>query len=76
MTPLRNLFRALTVAPIDEEVGRRAGAYLQRYRRSHGRRSRRRLDRRERVANNAELWTRNRKHYPMGEISFFEAVAD
>ena len=25
---LRNLFRALTCAPIDEEVGRQAGAYL------------------------------------------------
>ena len=27
---LRSLFRALTCAPIDEEVGRQAGAYLQR----------------------------------------------
>ncbi len=23
------------------------------------------------VTNSAELWTRNRKHYPMKEISFF-----
>jgi predicted nucleic acid-binding protein len=27
------------------------------------------------LANNAELWTRNRKHYPMAGISFFDAVA-
>ena len=73
---LRNLFRALTVAPIDEEVGRRAGAYLQRYRRSHGVEVADALIAANAVANNAELWTRDRKHYPMGEISFFEAVAD
>lgn len=24
------------------------------------------------VANNAELWTQNRKRYPMREISFFD----
>jgi predicted nucleic acid-binding protein len=27
------------------------------------------------LANNAELWTRNRKHYPMADISFFDAAA-
>jgi predicted nucleic acid-binding protein len=24
------------------------------------------------VENHAELWTRNRRHYPMKEISFFD----
>jgi hypothetical protein len=24
------------------------------------------------VANSAELWTRNRRHYPMREVSFFK----
>ena len=28
------------------------------------------------VANSAELWTRNRKHYPMKEITFFETEPD
>jgi predicted nucleic acid-binding protein len=73
---LRSLFRALTCAPIDEEVGRQAGAYLQRYRRSHGVEVADALIAANAVANNAELWTRNRKHYPMGEIAFFDAVAD
>jgi predicted nucleic acid-binding protein len=73
---LRNLFRALTCAPIDEDVGRQAGAYLQRYRRSHGVEVADALIAANAVANHAELWTRNRKHYPMKEISFFTVVAD
>jgi predicted nucleic acid-binding protein len=73
---LRGLFRALTCTPIDEEVGRQAGAYLQRYRRSHGVEVADALIAANAVANNAELWTRNRKHYPMTDISFFGAVAD
>jgi hypothetical protein len=24
------------------------------------------------VASNAELWTKNRKHYPMREVRFFD----
>lgn len=73
---LRNLFRALSCAPIDEDVGRQAGAYLQRYRRSHGVEVADALIAANAIANNAELWTRNRKHYPMRDISFFRAVED
>lgn len=73
---LRNLFRALTCVLFDEDVGRRAGAYLKRYRRSHGIEVADALIAANAVANNAELWTRNRKHYPMRDISFFDAVAD
>jgi predicted nucleic acid-binding protein len=73
---LRSLFRALTCTPIDEEVGRQAGAYLQRYRKSHGVEIADALIAANAVANNAELWTRNRKHYPMADISFFDGVAD
>ncbi|MGD0361967.1 MAG: type II toxin-antitoxin system VapC family toxin [Bryobacteraceae bacterium] len=68
---LRGLFRSLTCAPIDEEVGRQAGAYLQRYRRSHSVEVADALIAASAVANHAELWTRNRKHYPMADISFF-----
>jgi len=28
------------------------------------------------VASRAELWTRNRKHYPMKEAVFFDKVSD
>jgi hypothetical protein len=73
---LRNLFQALTCAPIDEDVGRQAGAYLRRYRRTHGTEVADALIAASAVANNAELWTRNRKHYPMKDVSFFDAIAD
>jgi hypothetical protein len=69
---LNNLFGALTCAPIDEEAGRRAGGYLSKYRRSHGVELADALIAANAVANQAELWTRNRKHYPMQEVSFFD----
>jgi predicted nucleic acid-binding protein len=69
---LNNLFRALTCTAIDEGAGRQAGAYLRQYRRSHGVEMADALIAASAVANRAELWTRNRKHYPMKDISFFE----
>ncbi len=69
---LNNLFRALTCIRIDEETGRRSGVYLRKYRRSHGVELADALIAAGAVANSAELWTRNRKHYPMKEISFFD----
>ncbi len=68
---LNNLFQSLTCSPIDEQVGRDAGIYLHRYRRSHGLEIADALIAASAIANNAELWTQNRKHYPMKEISFF-----
>ncbi len=70
---LRKLFLALTCAPIDAAVGHQAGIYLLKYRRSHGVEVADALIAAGAVANHAELWTRNRKHYPMKEIAFFEA---
>lgn len=69
---LNNLFRALTCAPIDEQVGRQAGAYLRQFRQSHGVEVADALIAACAVASRAELWTRNRKHYPMKEIYFFD----
>jgi predicted nucleic acid-binding protein len=68
---LNNLFRALTCIPIDEESGLQAGIYLQQYRRSHGVEVADALIAASALMNDAELWTRNRKHYPMKDISFF-----
>ena len=69
---LRNLFRALKCTPIDEEAGRQAGDYLRQYRRSHGVEVADALIAASAAGNRAELWTRNRKHYPMKEITFFD----
>lgn len=69
---LNNLFGTLICSPIDEAVGRLAGGYLGMYRRSHGVEVAHALVAAGAVANSAELWTRNRKHYPMTEVSFFD----
>jgi predicted nucleic acid-binding protein len=68
---LDNLFRALTCVPIDAETGRQAGDYLKRYRKSHGVEPGDALVAAGAVVNGAALWTRNRKHYPMKELTFF-----
>ena len=69
---LSNLFRSLTGTQIDPEAGRQAGVYLRRYRKSHGVEIADALIAAGAVANRAELWTLNRKHYPMKDLSFFE----
>jgi predicted nucleic acid-binding protein len=69
---LHNLFNALTCCPIDEDVGFQAGVYLHKYRASHAVEIADALIAATAVANAALLWTRNRKHYPMKEVSFFE----
>ena len=69
---LRKLFLALTCAPIDEAVGQQAGIYLRQYRRSHAVEVADAVIAASAMANGAELWTRNRKHYPMKEIAFFK----
>jgi predicted nucleic acid-binding protein len=58
--------------PIDETTGRLAGLYLRQYRRSHNVEAAGALIAGGAIACKAELWTRNRKHYPMKEISFFD----
>jgi predicted nucleic acid-binding protein len=68
---LTRLFRALVCAPIDNETGRRAGDYLRQYRKSHGLELGDALVASAASLNAAELWTRNRKHYPMKELSFY-----
>lgn len=68
---LTNLFRALVCAPIDDETGRQAGDYLRQYRKSHGLELGDALIASAALLNRAELWTRNRKHYPMKEVSFY-----
>jgi predicted nucleic acid-binding protein len=68
---LTGLFRALVCAPIDNETGRRAGDYLRQYRKSHGVELGDALVASAASLNAAQLWTRNRKHYPMRELSFY-----
>ena len=68
---LNNLFHTLLCVPIDSETGRQAGEYLRLYRKSYGVELGDALIAAAAVLNQAELWTRNRKHYPMKELSFY-----
>jgi predicted nucleic acid-binding protein len=66
-----NLFRALMCVPIDAAMGQQAGDYLKRYRKSHAVELGDALIAAAAILNNAALWTRNRKHYPMKDLVFF-----
>jgi predicted nucleic acid-binding protein len=68
---LTNLFHVLTCVPADAQTGLRAGEYLRRYRKSHGVELGDALIGSAAILNGAALWTRNRKHYPMKELSFY-----
>ena len=65
------LFDALLCVPIDAALGRRAGEYLRRYRKSHAVELGDALIAASAVERGASLWTRNRKHYPMPELAFY-----
>ncbi|HUY80996.1 MAG TPA: PIN domain-containing protein [Acidobacteriaceae bacterium] len=68
---LTRLFRSLRCAASDEETGKLAGDYLRHYRKSHGVELPDALIAAAAVQNEAALWTRNRKHYPMKEVTFY-----
>ena len=70
---LNALFSTLLSTPIDHETGRVAGDFLRTYRKSHGVELGDALIAAGALLHNAELWTRNRKHYPMRGLRFFEA---
>jgi predicted nucleic acid-binding protein len=70
---LNRLFGALTCVSIGQDVGRQAGAYLRQHSKRHGVEVPDALIAATAVENCAELWTRNRKHYPMKEVLFFTA---
>jgi hypothetical protein len=68
---LSNLFDTMLCAPIDSDIGRLAGEYLRLYRKSHALALGDALIAAAAVVNRADLWTRNRKHYPMPELALF-----
>ncbi|MGB8889628.1 MAG: type II toxin-antitoxin system VapC family toxin [Candidatus Korobacteraceae bacterium] len=68
---LNRLFRALLGAPINGETGRQAGEYMRQYRKSHGVELGDALIAATAILHQADLWTRNRKHYPMKELGFY-----
>lgn len=70
---LELLFSALIVVPVDGTIGQLAGSYLKRYNKSHAVEIADALVAASAAISQAELWTRNRKHYPMKDLRFYQA---
>jgi len=67
---IARFFAPLTCIDLDQKIGRLAGEYLRRYSKSHSLKIADALIAASAVQNQAALWTRNRKHYPMPDLSF------
>jgi hypothetical protein len=65
------LFSALVCAPLDHATGKQAGEFLARYAKSHHLELGDALIAATAVLYPAQLWTRNRKHYPMPDVEFY-----
>jgi predicted nucleic acid-binding protein len=68
---LEALFAAIHCVPIDSKIGVRAGDYLRRYAKSHHVESGDAMIAATVSIHNLQLWTRNRRHYPMGDVAFY-----
>jgi len=66
------LFRSLRCVDSTYEIGELAGEFLRKHAKSHALELPDALIAASAVATQALLWTRNRKHYPMPELSFYE----
>ena len=72
---IAELFLLLEALPLTSAVGRKAGAYLKSYAKSHGVELGDALIAASASASGRQLWTLNKKHYPMKEIRFFSHLA-
>jgi len=70
MQKISQFFALLTCVVIDQEIGELAGEYLRQFSKSHSLKIADALVAASAVQNQATLWTRNRKHYPMPDLSF------
>ena len=68
---LHALFNVIACIPIDIKIGLRAGGYLKQYAKSHHVELGDALIAATVSIHKLELWTRNRKHYPMKDIAFY-----
>ena len=68
---IADLFLLLEALPLTTDVGRKAGEYLKSYAKSHGVELGDALIAASASSSGRQLWTLNKKHYPMKEIRFF-----
>lgn len=69
--PILQLLSTLICVSVDAAIGRRAGEYLRSFRASHGVELADALIAATAGLHECTLWTRNRKHYPMKDITLF-----
>ena len=68
---LNALFAAIECVAVDARIGQRAGEYLRQYAKSHHVELGDALIAATASVHELELWTRNRRHYPMKDVAFF-----
>ena len=68
---IADLFVLLEALPLTTDVGRKAGQYLKSYAKSHGVELGDALIGASAFSSGRQLWTLNKKHYPMKDIRFF-----
>ena len=72
---IADVFLLLDALPITVDVGRKAGEYLKSYAKSHGVELGDAMIAASAFKSGRQLWTLNKKHYPMKEIRFFSHPA-
>ena len=70
-TMISRFFAPLTCVVIDQKIGQLAGEFLRQYSKSHNLKIADALIAASAAHSQAALWTRNRKHYPMPDLSFY-----
>jgi predicted nucleic acid-binding protein len=68
---ISRFFRPLICIPTDYEIGRLAGELLKRFAKSQGLEIGDAFIAATAIQHQTSLWTRNRKHYPMADLSFY-----
>lgn len=68
---LHDLFSAIPCVPIEAKIGVRAGDYLRRFAKSHHVELGDALIAATASIHDLQLWTRNRRHYPMKDVVFY-----
>ena len=66
------MMKSFNILDINENIGKIAGKYLKKYRKSHGITLADSLIAASAILNKTKLWTLNRKHYPMLSEESFE----
>lgn len=68
---ITQLFQPLLCTPIDDDTGKQAGEYLRKFRNTHDLKIADAFIAAAAIRHHAALWTRDRKRYPMRELSFY-----